>query len=264
MTLRQLYYQLVSADEIPNNQREYNRLGCIVNDARLAGLIDWDYIVDRTRNVRRLAHWESPQDIIDAVAKQYQVDRWEGQEYRPEVWIEKDALAGVFERVCNKLDVPMFSCRGYTSQSEMYAASQRFQGYIDNGQQPIILHFGDHDPSGMDMTRDISDRLAMFETETQVDRLALNFDQVQEHKPPPNPAKITDSRAKVYIKKYGNKSWELDALNPEILSGLVSAQITSLQDEDTWKEVAAREWEQTKILRKISTHFSQVTEMLNG
>jgi hypothetical protein len=263
MTLRQLYYQLVSAGEIPNNQREYNRLGCVVNDARLAGLIDWDYIVDRTRNVRSLAHWETPSDIVEAVSNQYRIDKWEGQEFRPEVWIEKDALAGVFERVCNELDVPMFSCRGYTSQSEMYAASQRFGGYRDDGQTPYILHFGDHDPSGIDMTRDIGDRLQIFETDVEVNRLALNFDQIQTYKPPPNPAKISDSRAKVYIKRFGSESWELDALPPDVLAALVREQIENLLDANLWQEAVEKEAEQRVILKSISDRFDDVSDFLS-
>lgn len=262
MTLRQLYYQLVSSDEIPNNAREYNRLGVIVNDGRLAGLIDWDYIVDRTRNVRKLAHWESPADIVDAIASQYRIDKWEGQEFRPEVWIEKDALAGVFERVCNTLDVPMFSCRGYTSQSEMYAASKRFDRYVSDGQTPYILHFGDHDPSGMDMTRDIGDRLGIFGVDLEVNRLALNFNQVKAYKPPPNPAKITDSRAKAYIRQYGNESWELDALEPDVLATLVREQIENLQDGDLWAEALELEREQKTVLKTISDRFEDVATFL--
>src|SRR5208337_2838972 len=118
LTLRQLYYQLVSRDVIANKQSEYKRVGSIVNDARLAGLIDWDALEDRTRNVRSIAHWDSPEQIIAAVADQYAIDKWEDQNVRPEVWIEKDALVGVIERICNELDVAYFSCRGYTSQSE--------------------------------------------------------------------------------------------------------------------------------------------------
>ena len=85
LTLRQLYYQFVSRDVIPNTQRSYKNLGSIVNDARLAGLIDWDTIVDRTRELRTLPHWNDPSDIVEACAKQFNVDRWARQKYRPEV-----------------------------------------------------------------------------------------------------------------------------------------------------------------------------------
>ena len=111
LTLRQLYYQFVSRGLIPNRDSEYKKLGSIVNDARLAGLIDWERIQDRTRNVRRLSHWEDPAGVIKSALASYHVDYWEGQEYRPEVWIEKDALVGVIEGVCEELDVPFFSCR---------------------------------------------------------------------------------------------------------------------------------------------------------
>ena len=100
LTLRQLYYQFVSRGLLANTDKEYKRLGSIVNDARLAGLIDWKHIVDRTRNVKRNNHWDSPQDLIEACAEQFQFDKWEGQEVRVECWIEKDALVGVIESVC--------------------------------------------------------------------------------------------------------------------------------------------------------------------
>lgn len=190
MTLRQLYYQLVAAAEIPNNVKSYTNLGNLVNDARLAGHLNWLHLVDRTRNLQSQPHWETPSSIIDACAQQYKVDKWATQSYRVEVWIEKEALAGVFQRVCQQLDIPFFSCRGYNSQSEMWRAGVRFSAIDQNGQTPIILHFGDHDPSGIDMTRDIKDRLNLFcGFPVFVERLALNMPQVRQFKPPPNPAK---------------------------------------------------------------------------
>ncbi len=108
LTLRQLYYQFVSRAIIPNNQREYKNLGGIINDARLAGLIDWDHIVDRTRNIRGNTHWSNPSSIISACASQFMIDKWADQPYRVEVWIEKDALIGVIERVCRMLDISYF------------------------------------------------------------------------------------------------------------------------------------------------------------
>jgi hypothetical protein len=196
LTLRQLYYQFVSRDLIANTQREYSNLGSAINDGRLAGLIDWNAIVDRTRFVRTQATWESPESIIDAVSSRFRMDKWVGQTYRPEVWIEKDALVGVFQDVCDEFNVPLFSCRGYTSQSEMWAGAQRMKRHIQKGFTPVILHFGDHDPSGKDMSRDIVDRIEMFTGRSlQFDRLALNMEQIEQYGPPPNPAKITDSRA---------------------------------------------------------------------
>lgn len=230
VTLRQLYYQFVARDIIPNKQSEYDRLGSIVNDARLAGLIDWSYLQDRTRNLAKLSHWTDPGGVIESAARSYHRDLWEGQKHYLEVWIEKDALVGVIEGICEEWDVPYFSCRGYTSQSEMWAASQRLRLVEKAKRRTHIIHLGDHDPSGKDMSRDIQDRLALFRSSATLERIALNMDQVEQYGPPPNPAKITDSRAAAYIEEFGGESWELDALDPDVLIGLIRDAIVGRLD----------------------------------
>ncbi len=261
LTLRQLYYQFVSRDLLANNVQSYKRLDSVINDARLAGLIDWELMEDRTRNLQSQPNWSSPSEIISACARQYRIDKWADQNYRPEVWIEKDALAGVFERVCSEMQVPYFSCRGYTSQSEMWVAGQRMKEHFDNGQEPIVLHFGDHDPSGIDMTRDITDRLEMFVGDkVVVRRLALNMEQVEEYSPPPNPAKLTDSRAQDYIDKFGDESWELDALPPDVLAGLARDEIADLRDEDKWEHSVKEEKIQRDAIGSVSRQWDQVVK----
>jgi len=263
LTLRQLYYQFVSRDLIANTQREYKRLGSIINDARLAGMIDWNAIEDRTRNLESLPHWEGPQDIVEACASQFRFDKWDRQPWRIELWVEKEALAGVFEKVCRELDIPYLSCRGYTSQSEMWRASERLKGYADDDKQTLILHFGDHDPSGIDMTRDIRDRLGVFNVDTvEVNRVALNMNQVEQYDPPPNPAKITDSRAEVYIREFGNESWELDALDPKVLTALVRDEVAKVRDDDLWAESLEAEREARAQLQMISDQWDEVVENL--
>lgn len=262
LTLRQLYYQFVSRDLIPNTQRSYNNLGSIINDARLAGLVDWDAIVDRTRNVQSLSHWNSPREIIGAVSHSYHVDMWESQPVRPEVWIEKDALAGVFAGVCREFDVPYFSCRGYTSQSEMWAASQRLLQWKKLRQRPIILHFGDHDPSGKDMTRDIIDRMKLFMGGVELRRLALNMDQVNQYNPPPNPAKSTDARYATYTEEYGDKSWELDALEPAVLEELVRNAVHGLMYPDIWEGDMKRQAAGRDQLKRVSDKWNSVVTFI--
>lgn len=263
LTLRQLYYQFVARGLIPNRDSEYKRLGSIINDARLAGMIDWYHLEDRTRNLRALSHWTSPAQIIDGAAYSYRIDRWATQPNRVEVWIEKDALVGVIERVCNRYDVPYFSCRGYTSQSEVWGAAQRLASYQKKEQQPVILHLGDHDPSGIDMTRDITDRLALFLGDAiPIDRLALNFDQVEQYSPPPNPAKLTDSRAVQYIRLHGDESWELDALDPEVISALIETAITRLQDKRAWSKAVVDEDDQKQVLKKAAKRWGDVVAYL--
>lgn len=234
LTLRQLYYQFVSRDWLPNNMQSYKRLGSIVNDARLAGLIDWDHLEDRTRNLAKLAQWDSPEAIVDAVAAQYRTHLWDNQDWYVEVWVEKEALADVVSRPANRWFVPYFPCRGYVSQSEMWRAAMRLLAEERKGKKALIIHLGDHDPSGIDMTRDIQDRLYTFGSDVTIERIALNMDQVEQYDPPPNPAKITDSRANDYIENYGDESWELDALDPATLDALIEDKILDHLDRGQW------------------------------
>jgi hypothetical protein len=246
LTLRQLYYQFVSRGLIANKDTEYKNLGSLVNDARLAGLVDWNHITDRTRNVRANSHWDSPASIVESCAKQFELDKWEGQPNYVEVWVEKDALVGVLEVACQPLDVPYFSCRGYTSQSEMWGAAMRLLSQFRSGHALHIIHLGDHDPSGIDMTRDIQDRLNLFLRhhvghDIAVNRVALNMNQIRRYKPPPNPAKLTDSRAAGCVEQFGDESWELDALEPSVLNALITREVKKLRDEELWDAVIAEE-----------------------
>lgn len=262
LTLRQLYYQFVARALIANKQTEYDRLGAIISNARLAGLIDWSAIEDRTRNLETLPSWDSPRNILNACANQFRFDLWEDQPTRVECWIEKEALVGVIENVCNEFRVPYFACRGYASQSELWRAGKRFIRYRDANQSVVVLHLGDHDPSGLDMTRDNLDRLAMFtraeEEEVEppeVIRLALNMDQVRKYNPPPNPAKLTDSRAESYIAEHGNMSWELDALNPTVIGNLIRRNIEQHIDQEKWDESVQREQNARDRLSEIATSW---------
>lgn len=253
LTLRQLYYQFVARGLIQNNQKEYKKLGTAINTGRLIGEIDWSAIEDRTRNLNSVTTWEHPTDIVRACAEQFTLDLWKTQGYRVEVWIEKDALVGVIQKICEKWQVPYFSCRGYPSQSEVWSASNRLSRYIDDEQQPVILHLGDHDPSGLDMTRDIIDRTTMFTGKSiELRRLALNMDQVQKYRPPPNPTKLSDSRAGDYIMKHGDESWELDALEPAMLSKLIGENITEFIDMDLWDDRAESSEAHRNSLRDVA------------
>lgn len=271
LTLRQLYYQFVSRGLIPNKDTEYKRLGSIINDARLAGLMDWSYITDRTRNLRTLSHWTKPSEIIRSAAVSYHRDMWARQSTHVEVWIEKDALIGVIGGVCDELDLPHFSCRGYTSQSEVWVAARRMERYLRDGQKVVVIHLGDHDPSGIDMSRDIEGRLSLFlegdgydADELTVLRIALNYDQVLQYNPPPNPAKLTDSRATGYISKHGDESWELDALEPTVITSLVRDTATTYINWRIWEEDKDAIESERKVLTAISDRYSDVAAFVTG
>lgn len=253
LTLRQLFYQHVSRDIIANRQGEYKRLGSVINDARLAGLIDWNSITDRTRNYESLPHWNSPAEVLQSAAESYAIDTRIDQHDYVEVWVEKDALVGVIEKACDPLDVGYLSCRGFVSQSEMWIAAQRFivrEHKRRRRQDTFLIHLGDHDPSGIDMSRDIQDRLEIFGSSVQVERIALTMEQIEEYQPPPNPAKTTDSRYDSYKEIFGGDSWELDALDPRILTELITISVGShTQDDKRRKQIRQQEKDRKEIER---------------
>lgn len=262
LTLRQLYYQFVARDLLANSQKNYDRLGAIVSDARLAGMLDWDHLEDRTRNLYGLPTWTGPDALLRENVYRFRTDLWENQPYHLEVWVEKQALESVIARAANTRQVDYFSCRGYVSQSEMWSAARRLSRYARLGKKNVIIHLGDHDPSGIDMTRDIEDRMAMFGAAVDVNRIALNMSQVREYDPPPNPAKLTDSRVDGYMERFGQSSWELDALDPEVLNELIVDTIDAYrlpgrwtQDED---EMSIRRAE----LEAVSDNWGEVAGFL--
>lgn len=257
LTLRQLYYQFVARGIIPNSDREYKKLGSVVNNGRLAGLIDWEAITDRTRPSRGNNHWDSPQDIIEACANQFRIDTRADQDCYVEVWVEKDALLGIVEQICTKLDVPYFSCRGYVSQSSMWEAAQRFTRE-EESRETILIHLGDHDPSGVDMSRDIQSRLNMFGATVEVERIALLMDQIDKYNPPPNPAKITDSRCQGYIDNYGEESWELDALEPQVITELISDAVANYTHFARWEKQKKIQTNHRKDMKKVVADWPNI------
>ena len=250
LTLRQLYYQFVSRDLIPNRQEEYNKLGTLINRGRMAGLISWTAIEDRGRNLKGLQTFTHPNQALESVQRSYRRDLWADQHWRPEVWVEKQALEGVVGGVCSKLRIDFYATKGYNSQSEQWRAGQRFARYIQKGQRPIVFHLGDHDPSGLDMTRDNRDRLSLFAgTPVTVQRLALNMDQIEELRPPPNPAKDTDSRFEEYRSEFGDSSWELDALDPKYIERLIEKNVALIRDDAQWDQSLLREVEEREAIQ---------------
>lgn len=235
VTVRQLFYQFVARALIANAQTSYKRIAETVRNARMAGMISWDAIEDRGRWLRELPSWESPADAIEAIATHYREPIWSSQPIHVEVWIEKDALLGVIGDVCDRYRVPYFSCRGYSSISALREAGRR----LWRADKPVcVLVMGDHDPSGMDMTRNIRERIEQFsglgQGRLRMDRIALTREQVDDYGLPPQPAKRTDTRARGYIAEHGGESWELDALPPDVLAALVETRIVELIDADAW------------------------------
>jgi len=230
LTVRQVYYQFVSRGHSENSSSAYKRLTNIINKGRLGGLIDWDSIVDRTRFHRSNPHWEDEEHILSQCRDSFAVDTRKDQPMYVEVWVEKDVLINVVVPVCVNLDVPYLACRGFLSQSMMWRAALKFKSHERDGIPTILCYLGDHDPSGIDMTRDIQARMKEFGSSVQVVRLALDMDQIEKFNPPPNPVKLIDTRCADYIKLYGNSSWELDALDPLVLGDIIFNHVHAITD----------------------------------
>jgi hypothetical protein len=252
LTLRQLHYQFVARDLRANTEAAYKQLSKILSDARYAGLLDWSAIEDRGRPVHTQSHWRSPSDILRGAAYGYATDKWADQQYRPEVWIEKEALIGVIEPTCEKWDLSFFACKGYSSSSCAHEAAMRLREYANNGQQPVILYLGDLDPSGEDMSRDVANRMDIFGVDVKIKRLALNMDQVKRYNPPPQIVKKEDVRATKFIEKNGNSCWELDALGTDVLASLVDNAVSSLLNAQRWEQATARQEADRRQLLDLS------------
>ena len=259
LTLRQLYYQLVSRDLIPNSEKSYKNLGATVSRARLAGMLDWDAIEDRGRRPRTSQDFGSVAELVEVALSSYRLPRWKGQREYAELWVEKEALAGVLEPLATEYHTTLMVNKGYSSSSAMYASANRLIRMADDDdyRRPVtIFYLGDHDPSGEDMVRDVRERLELFTNnilDLTVEKIGLTMAQIRQYRPPPNPAKVTDSRAAAYIKKYGDKSWEVDALDPATLQRIIRAAFTGVIDKTTMDAIKEQEQSDKDKLRAAVT-----------
>jgi hypothetical protein len=276
LTNRQLYYQLVAGDMIPNAVEIYKRICTFLTDARYGGYIDWESIEDRGRVPSMPLEFNDIKERMELALNNYRLKRWSDQEYYVELYCEKQAMESVFKPVAQKYHIFFGYNKGYSSASTMYDLAQRVKEQIVNGKICIILYAGDHDASGKDMIRDVRERITEFLTcgddpvqellndnydaydyvdisnNFQVVPIALNMIQIKKYNPPSNPAKITDPRAKNYIKEFGNVSWELDALKPNVLMKIAEDNIQNYLDVDKYNAWIKKEEKDMITLRKIS------------
>ena len=234
ITLRQLHYQLVGRNLINNTKSEYKKLGELIKEARLLGLLDWDLIVDNLRTPRKMGEWDSVKDIMESVYDSYRNKRHSVQKTHLEIWCEKDAMTSILEPITNKYHLNLMIDRGFGSTTMIYETAKRFlresnvmtQGFV-------ILYLGDHDPSGLNMVVDVQKRINMFlktlegrfATNCNVKQIALTQEQIKKYDLPPQMAKKSDSRYKKYEEEHGDESWELDALPTDVISKILKDEI---------------------------------------
>jgi hypothetical protein len=265
LTVRQLHYQFVARDWHKNTPTNYKRLISICASGRLGGAIDWDAIEDRTRELKTLPHWDGPTEILAAVAEQYRIDKWQDQPYRIEVWFEKAALAGIFDRVCSRLDVAYLATIGQNSVSEMHSGALRLRRYAEEGQECLILHFADHDPAGIEMTDTIKQKMAIYKCDVEVRRLALNMDQIRRYSPPPSFIKEKDKLMPKYVARFDTAdAWELDALDPAVLTTLVEEEVRSILNKRAWQKSVKAEKSGRRLLGAVVERWDEVEDLLGA
>lgn len=255
LTIRALHYQLVSRG-MTNTLQHYKRVVAAMEVARWDGWVDFEAFSDRDRGMVG----ETKADETNLAAKQleakrqvglwmrsYSKNRWENQPYYPEILIEKKALEGVFAKPCAKWDVAVGACKGYPSLTFLYELSERLRYAKNEGKQPIILYFGDYDPSGEDIPRSIGENLDKFGVYgVEIRRIALMEHQVVEWKLPPAPAKETDSRTANWD---GLGQVELDAVKPEKLVAMLNDAIGEIFDNDLYDKLNRTEEEERELFQ---------------
>jgi hypothetical protein len=268
LTLRQLYYRLVTQNVIPNRPNEYAKLSDVLTEGRLGGIVDWNSIEDRVRVPKRPYTVDDIDDAISDTVNQYRLDRQLGQKNYVEMWTEKDAISNILYRQTAEYGIPLLVNRGYSSTTAMYESYKRMERAIKRGQVPHVVYFGDHDPSGLDMAlRDIPERLNdLFGTDVVCKHIGITMPQIEQFDPPPNPAKITDPRAKWYIGEYGDSSWEVDALEPKDMHDVIHEELSQIIDLDMFEKKKTQEEKERKeiaLLPDLKDKFETIKAFIN-
>lgn len=262
LTLRQIYYQLVGKGYIENKVSEYGMLSGLLKHSRLDGHISWDDIEDRIRTYHDLTGWPDKDSFINRSLRKfltgYVRDLIQSQDVYIEIWIEKDALSSIFTRTASPYTVPVVVCRGFSSVSFLNDYKKRLSYQTDK--IPVLLYFGDFDPSGMEM---LNSMIITLQDEMNIQgiefkRVALLKDDIAKYKLPHSPEalKRTDTRAKKHIIEYGELAVELDALRPDILEGKIKSAIESELDVKLFNNEVRENNREIKKLNKLKTYIT--------
>ena len=268
LTVRACYYRLLSLGMIESSQAEYRSVQEVIKKGRMAGRIAWNHISDNSRRLESVITFDDAGDLLCSASAQYRRDVWESQQFRPEIWIEKAGLSGVVHKICRELCLPYFATKGYSSVTALKDAATRFNNYISHGQTPVILYFGDADPSGMGILESIKKHLAQFMGDSIVKmefkRVALWPDQAKEMNLLPFPVKLTDTRSSAYLAQYGDTCWEVDALTPEQIEQFIRTEVEYLVIPELRESVLALENKDRQVLIQIASRWDEISKMLTA
>jgi hypothetical protein len=249
-TVRSVCYQLFTRSLIPSMAKtETNRVGIQITYAREQGIIPWDWIVDETREPEYANTWQDPAQFIKMMQRSYRRDRWEGQEQHIEVWSEKGTVRGTLGPVIAEYGLTFRVMHGYASAT---AVKQAATESTDSSHPWLAFYIGDWDPSGLHMSEvDLPDRLDEYGGAVTVQRIALMADDIEEDDLPGFPAKRSDTRYSWYVRHYGSRCWEVDALNPNILRSRVEAVVLAHIEPESWARYGLGEQAEQRSLKQV-------------
>lgn len=253
MSSRQLFYRCVSRGVVQNDKRGCAAVLRRVLIMRRDGSIDYTRIVDRNRRKHHLRGWDSLQDIIESTGQQYRRDLWIDQEVVPMIACEKAALEGIFAKIVDQYGASLWILRGFASESFAWEWAEEIKGLVEEGHKVEITYFGDYDPSGLAIGDDARDKLAGFGAEFTWQRAGLLREDLEKFSLVAVPVKKTDSRAKAFLSRFGDRGAELDALHPAELERRIRDSIVNHLDVETWnagRTIEKRERESLALVVK--------------
>src|SRR3989344_3933701 len=247
VTVRQLYYQLVSKQVIENTINSYKNFDRILTKARKEQLIDDSNIVDTSKPILIPSTWININEFLQDVSNAYRKSVWNTQDNHIEIWLEKDALRSVFQPITDKYDVALVIGKGYQSYTNLKETSHRIQ----ENKELNICYFGDFDPTGLDIERNISSTLIELNTKHNIRRIALTKEQIEKYDIPPQPTKVSDTRTAKHKELHGDIAVELDALDPRILTKLIEDTIISFLDINKYNTTKQQEKKEQETIKKL-------------
>lgn len=265
MSTRQIYYQCVSRGEVQNCTAGYDKVQRLVVSMRREGIIPFDRVVDRTRAKHQRPGWDGPKEIMQAVHAQFRRDLWAEQDTVVMIACEKQALEGIFAEACDEYGASLWTVHGFASLSFAYEWANEIKECTAEGKRVAIAYFGDFDPSGLCIERKITEQLEELGARFSWERAGLIWEDFDEFDLVNVPVKqATDSRAKAYLKLYGNRAAELDALRPDELRRRVKAAITSNIDVEPWNRLSAVEAVERESLSAVVRNWDTAVAAARG
>lgn len=255
MTVRQVYYRLVSQHIIENKRSQYQAVSRALVAARQEGIIPWDWIEDRLRLPRSVSMWNDLSSFARTVRSAYRRNVWANQPSYIECWLEKDALSGIFLDVLRPYGVTLNVGRGYDGWSSIRRAADRYTWRVEDSIDTSILYFGDFDPSGIDIVRSLGKRLHFFYCYPEIEVCALKEEDIYDYNLPPDFTKKTDSRSPSFVAQYGDVAVELDALPIEVLQARIKEEVEARMDLEVLEETQMIEKSERRYIVTTLSNF---------